>query len=58
MFVDTIYQITADMVCAGGQQGKDGCQGDSGGPFTHQNNANEGRHELVGAVSWGIGCAR
>ena len=34
--------VTADMLCAGGEAGKDGCQGDSGGPL----------------VLEGIGCAR
>merc|ERR1719215_954818 len=44
--------ILPGMFCAGliGEGGKDACQGDSGGPVLLNN-------EIVGATSWGIGCA-
>ena len=47
-------QVTDDMVCAE-WPGRDACQGDSGGPFSVEV---DGKHVLVGAVSWGYGCAR
>jgi len=49
--------ITSDMLCAGGEDGKDACGGDSGGPFTVAD-SQSGAHTLVGAVSFGFGCAR
>ncbi|XP_046406061.1 trypsin-1 [Ischnura elegans] len=47
-------RITNYMICAG-KGSQDSCQGDSGGPLLVQSG---GKFEVVGIVSWGVGCGR
>ncbi|XP_043268687.1 phenoloxidase-activating factor 2-like [Venturia canescens] len=42
-------------MCAGGEAGKDACTGDGGAPLVCQQS--NGQWQVVGLVTWGIGCA-
>ena len=42
--------ITDDMVCAGGEEGKDACQGDSGGPLMYEGASGQLEVGLVSPV--------
>ena len=46
--------ITDEMLCAGGQEGKDSCRGDSGGPLVRRLSSNQ--WVLSGIVSFGYSC--
>ncbi|XP_043537502.1 tissue-type plasminogen activator isoform X1 [Chiloscyllium plagiosum] len=48
--------VTKNMICAGDTRGlDDACKGDSGGPLVCPV---EGRMNLYGIISWGIGCGK
>ena len=47
-------KISDEMLCAGGQEGKDSCRGDSGGPLVRRLSSNQWM--LSGIVSFGYSC--
>lgn len=54
-------RISDNMICAGDLiNGRDACQGDSGGPLIMMQDNGDGTSspQLLGVVSWGIGCGR
>ncbi|XP_011692390.1 PREDICTED: trypsin-3 [Wasmannia auropunctata] len=48
------FVLDNSFMCAGGEPGKDACTDDGGSPMVCSNN---GPYQVVGLVTWGIGCA-
>lgn len=47
--------LDSSTMCAGGEMGKDACTGDGGSPLVC--GTNNGPFQVIGLVTWGIGCA-
>ncbi|XP_066975651.1 uncharacterized protein [Macrobrachium rosenbergii] len=50
------FSLPEGNICAGGEEGRDTCEGDGGGPLVCP--GHNGHAQLVGLVSWGIGCGK
>ncbi|KAJ3667049.1 hypothetical protein Zmor_002458 [Zophobas morio] len=50
------FELHRSFMCAGGQAGKDACTGDGGVPLVCPIPNQKNRYQVVGLVSWGIGC--
>ncbi|XP_064117235.1 LOW QUALITY PROTEIN: uncharacterized protein LOC135222835 [Macrobrachium nipponense] len=50
------FSLPEGNICAGGEEGRDTCEGDGGGPLVCP--GHNGYAQLVGLVSWGIGCGK
>ncbi|XP_032583263.1 phenoloxidase-activating factor 2 isoform X1 [Drosophila sechellia] len=53
------YQLPENIICAGGEMGRDACTGDGGSAlFCSIGGENSGVYEQAGIVNWGIGCGQ
>lgn len=50
------FVFEENLICAGGEEGKDACEGDGGSPLVCPVPGNEGHYYQAGIVAWGIGC--
>lgn len=53
--LSNFFILNSNSMCAGGEPGKDACTGDGGSPLVCS--INNGPFQVVGLVTWGIGCA-
>ncbi|XP_043642343.1 phenoloxidase-activating factor 2 [Drosophila teissieri] len=53
------YQLPENLICAGGEFGRDACTGDGGSAlFCEKGEENSGIYEQAGIVNFGIGCSQ
>lgn len=52
------FLLHPGFMCAGGEEGKDSCKGDGGGALVCGPQHQGGSWQVVGVVSWGVGCGQ